>query len=234
MYNVTMERKFSFSVDEYYHVYSRGTEKREIFLDDYDRDRFVRALFLFNSNRSFKFRDVKNLSFGDIERDGTKTAIGAYCLMPNHFHLLMRETEPGGISTFMGKFLTAYSSYFNKKYERTGTLFESTFRARHVDNDNYLKYLFAYIHLNPVKLVEPEWKNIGIVNKKRAEEFLKNYKYSSYEEYTGGMEREGGEILTRSVFPEYFENAHSFSDFIKDWIEYADHDESGHTQGSPV
>lgn len=233
VYNGEMERKFNFSVDEYYHIYSRGTERREIFLDDYDKDRFVRSLYLFNSQKPFKFRDAKNLPLQIIERGGTKTAIGAYCLMPNHFHLLMRETEPSGISAFMGKFLTAYSSYFNKKYERTGTLFESTFRARHVDNDNYLKYLFAYIHLNPVKLIEPEWKNTGIVNKKRAEEFLKNYKYSSYEEYTG-MEREEGEILTRSVFPEYFENAHSFSDFIKDWIEYANHDESGITQGSPV
>ena len=121
----------------------------------------------------------------------------------------------------MGKLLTAYSMYFNKKYMRTGALFESTFRARHVDNDNYLKYLFAYIHLNPVKLIDSEWKTNGIKNKKAAEDFLKNYKYSSYDDYRG-VEREEAIILTRGIFPEYFEGSQSFNAFIKDWVEYAD------------
>ncbi len=216
-----MERKFNFSVDEYYHVYSRGVDKREIFMDDEDRERFLRLLYLSNSTKAIRFNDLKDLRYEEIDREEIKTAIGVYCLMPNHFHLLVRETTEGGISTFMGKLLTAYSTYFNKKYKRTGTLFESTFRARHVDNDNYLKYLFAYIHLNPVKLVDPEWKEFGIRDKKAAEEFLKNYRYSSYHEYMG-LKREEGDTLTRNVFPEYFENAHSFDQFIKDWLEYAD------------
>lgn len=216
-----MERKFKFSVDEYYHVYSRGVDKREIFMDNDDKERFLRLLYLSNSTKAIRVSSFDHLSYKEIDRGDTKTAIGAHCLMPNHFHLLVRETTPGGISGFMGKLLTSYSMYFNKKYKRTGTLFESTFRARHVDNDNYLKYLFAYIHLNPVKLIDPEWKNNGIRNKKAAEEFLKNYRYSSYDEYVGA-EREEKVILTQRIFPEYFEDSRSFKAFIKDWIEYVD------------
>ncbi|MCX6735763.1 MAG: transposase [Candidatus Parcubacteria bacterium] len=226
-----MERKFNFSVDEYYHVYSRGTERREIFLDNFDKERFLKLLFVLNSGKPFKFRDVKDTSYANISRGNPRTAIGAFCLMPNHFHLLLRETEEGGISAFMGKLLTAYSMYFNKKYKRTGGLFEGTFRAEYVDNDNYLKYLFAYIHLNPVKLIEPEWKEKGIANKSFAENYLKKYRYSSYEDYMGS-EREENIILSKEVFPEYFDSIHDFKDFITDCLTYKNEEEN--TQGSPV
>ncbi|MCX6739538.1 MAG: transposase [Candidatus Parcubacteria bacterium] len=219
-----MERKFNFSVDEYYHVYSRGVERREIFLNNDDRERFLRSLFLFNSSRSFQFRDVIGISNENIVRGNLRTAIGAYCLMPNHFHLLLRETEEGGISAFMGKLLTSYSMYFNKKYKRTGALFEGVFRAQHVDSDNYLKYLFAYIHLNPVKLIDPEWKEIGISDQRKAEEYLKKYHYSSYEDYLDSG-KEGNAILSKESFPEYFEQSHDFKDFISDWLTYSDDEE---------
>jgi len=217
-----MERKFGFAVDGYYHIYNRGVDKREIFLDKYDRERFLRLLFASNSSRAFVYRDIKNVSFDKINRGEQKTAVGAYCLMPNHFHLLLRETTGGGISAFMGKLLTSYSMYFNKKYKRTGSLFESTFRAKEVTNDNYLKYLFAYIHLNPVKLIDSEWKEKGISDKKATEDFLKKYRYSSYEEYLEGSEREEKLILNREVFPEYFETKNDFQDLINDWLTYRD------------
>lgn len=216
-----MERKFNFSVEEYYHIYSRGVERREIFMDKGDKERFLRSLFLFNSSKPFQIRDVLGISNSDISRGNPRTAIGAFCLMPNHIHLLLRETEEGGISAFMGKLLTGYSMYFNKKYKRTGGLFESTFRAEHVNSDNYLKYLFAYIHLNPVKLIEPEWKENGIINQKAAEEYLKKYRYSSYEDYMGAN-REESMILNKEAFPEYFEKPHDFKDFVTDWLLYRD------------
>lgn len=213
-----MGRKFSFAIDEYYHIYNRGTDKRTIFLDEEDWQRFSALLYLCNSERNIVFRDIPiGLAYG-YERGETFIDIGAYCLMPNHFHFLAREKIQNGISLFMQKFSTAYSMYFNIKYERSGGLFEGPFRAKHVDNDNYLKYLFSYIHLNPIKLIEPEWKNTGVANKKVAEDFLKNYRYSSYDEYSG-TEREEAAILTRSFFPEYFDNQKDFNAFIKDWIE---------------
>ena len=219
MYTWIMERKFDFSNDEYYHIYSRGVDRRKIFLDKEDEERFLRLLYLTNSSKSVRFTAFNGLSYSLIERGEPLTAIGAYCLMPNHFHLLLRETDEHGISSFMGKLLTSYSMYFNKKYDRTGGLFESTFRAEHVDNDNYLKYLFAYIHLNPIKLIDSEWKEKGIINKKRAKEYLDAYECSSYSEYTG-KSREESLILSAKEFPEYFENVHDFSDFINDWLTY--------------
>ena len=141
--------------------------------------------------------------------------------MPNHFHLLVREKIENGISLFMKKLLTGYSMYFNKKYERTGALFEGRFKAQHADNDEYLKYLFAYIHLNPVKLIEPKWRETGIQNRPDAENYLKQYTYSSYPEYIK-QNRPFKKLLTTETFPNYFEDELSFQEMIKDWLTFKD------------
>lgn len=214
-------RKKPFAVDEYYHLYSRGVEKRSIFLEENDYKHFVSLLFLCNSNKSFVFRsipkkDVENFSFDCGE---VVTAIGAYCLMPNHFHILIRETMENGISKFMNKLLTSYSMYFNKKYKRTGTLFEGVFQASYVDKDEYLKYLFSYIHLNPIKLVQFDWKDVGINNPAKAKNFLMKYKYSSYLSYKIPTRLEN-KILKKDVFPEYFPTISDFQDSIDTWLNY--------------
>lgn len=216
-----MERKLNFSVGEYYHIYNRGIEKRNIFLDTGDRERFLRLLYVANGSVPFKFSDIKNSAYSKIERGDPRVAIGAYCLMPNHFHMLIRETVEGGISAFMEKLMTGYSMYFNKKYVRVGPLFQSRFKAQHVDNDNYLKYLFAYIHLNPIKLIDPEWKENGIANIKSAEMYLKDYRFSSYADYMG-VSREENTTILKEEFPDYFETPREFGDFVKDWLLYRD------------
>lgn len=109
--------------------------------------------------------------------------IGAYCLMPNHFHILVHEKSEGGISKFMLKLSTAYSMYFNKLNDRSGALFQGPFKAKHADNDEYLKYLFAYIHLNPLKIIDPNWRNYGAIDRSKAESYVKNYPYSSFGDY---------------------------------------------------
>jgi putative transposase len=216
-----MGRKFSFAIDEYYHIYNRGTDKRTVFLDEEDWQRFSALLYLCNSDRNIVFRDIPiGLAYG-YERGETLVDIGAYCLMPNHFHILVREKVQSGISLFMQKFSTAYSMYFNIKYERTGGLFEGPFRAKHADSDNYLKYLFSYIHLNPVKIINPEWKENGITDRKKAKQYLADYSYSSYLDYMG-TEREGNKILNKEVFPQYFENFKEFEQFIDEWIVFKD------------
>jgi len=121
-----MERKFSFSVDEFYHIYNRGVDKRLIFLDSFDHDRFLKLLYLCNGTKSVIMKSVQDLSLSDlykIDVGDRLVSIGAYCLMPNHFHLLLKEIRPGGVSAFVMKICTAYSMYFNKKYERSGSLF---------------------------------------------------------------------------------------------------------------
>ena len=222
-----MRRKFNFSIGEFYHIYNRGTDKRDIFTNSYDFNRFLCLLHLCNSinhvdiEKYFRegqsFTDILNTDVGDRIVD-----IGAWCLMPNHFHLLVREKPEGGISKFMKKLSTAYAMYFNKKFKRTGSLFEGCFKATHVNKDNYLKYLFSYIHLNPIKIIEPKWKEGGIANKGNKEKirkYLGNYKYSSYMDYIG-VKRKEADILNRAVFPKYFNNCFDFSDFINGWLEY--------------
>src|SRR3970282_2610066 len=116
-----VERKINFSLDEYYHIYNRGTDKREIFLDNLDKERFLKLLFVSNGNKPFVFRDFPiGLPYVKCDRGEPITAIGAYCLMPNHFHILVRETSENGITKFISKILTSYSMYFNKKYNRSG------------------------------------------------------------------------------------------------------------------
>lgn len=214
-----MERKFVFAEGEYYHLYNRGVEKRKIFLSKNDHERFIRLLYLANSSRPFVYREVEKKLLSDIDRGDALTAIGAYVMMPNHFHLLVKETKEGGISAFMEKLLTGYASYFNKNHDRVGRLFQSTYQARHANRDEYLKYLFAYIHLNPVKLLESGWKEKGIQNKPAAKEFLEHFRYSSYQDYEG-LKREEVAILSMAEFPPYFSELKSFGDFVEDWMTF--------------
>lgn len=216
-----MNRKFEFSIDEYYHLYSRGTEKREIFLDQQDRERFTALLYITNSDRAIHLSDYWNGNrerVWEVERGKPLVALGAYCLMPNHFHLLVREQEEGGSSLFMQKLMTSYSMYFNKKYHRSGSLWEGRFKAVPVTKDRQLEYLFSYIHLNPVKLIDSKWREQGIRNIKTTEEFLKNYRFSSYIDY-GGQKRLELSLLNKEIFPDYFPESDSFFSVIREWLD---------------
>ncbi len=169
-------------------------------------------------NTHFQGRKSLLELFG-TERDDTLVEIGLYCLMPNHFHILVREKVEGGLSKFMGKLATAYSMYFNKKNNRTGTLFEGRFKAKHANADEYLKYLFAYIHLNPVKIIDPEWKENGIGDRDGAKKYLAEYSYSSYLDYMG-TKRIEGKIINKSAFPEYFTDNKDFEQYINEWLSF--------------
>ena len=164
-----------FSEGEYYHVYNRGVDKRDIYLDNADRLRFNRLLHIANSTKPVVYKLVQRLPLDKVEVGERLVAIGAYCLMPNHFHLLVKEIKEGGITSFMEKLMTGYSKYFNKRNNRTGALFQGRFKAEHVDRDEYLKYLYAYIHLNPVKLIDSDWKEKGISNLSKAKKYFGEY-----------------------------------------------------------
>jgi putative transposase len=217
-----MERKFSFSIDEFYHIYNRGTDKRIIFKDEKDYQRFINLLYLLNNKDPLEYRLVtKKLNHYEIfnfKRGPRLVSIGAYCLMPNHFHLLIKEETENGISAFMLKILTGYSMYFNKKYKRTGSLFEGPFKATHLDSDDYLKYIYSYIHLNPIKLIDYDWKEKGIRNIAEAKDFLSKYSHSSYWDSLGEGRPER-KILNPESFPDYFLAKGSFEDEINDWLE---------------
>ncbi len=214
-----MERRINFAPDEYFHIYNRGTDKRQIFYGDKDYQRFVESLYLFNSTERVVLKMVPKKDRFYYDRGETIVDIGAYCLMPNHFHLLIKSKNDFGVSNFLQKLQTSYSMYFNKKYERTGSLFEGTFKAQHVRRDEYLKYLFAYIHLNPIKLVDPEWKEKGVADLDKAKNFLYTHKHSSYLDYILKDRAESG-ILNGKSFPEYFSQKRKFDDFINFWLTF--------------
>lgn len=225
-------RKIPFAQGEYYHIYSRGNSKQKIFLDESDYKHFIKCLFICNTEKNFKFRDdlvdLKINTF-DFERGENIVSIGAWVLMPNHFHIyitinphmsdMWEKENKNAISEFMRKLLTAYVKYFNLKYERTGSLFEGSFKAIHVKNNNQAKYLFSYIHLNPIKLIDSKWKEKGIKDIKKSLEFLSKYKWSSYLDYQNNSRQEY-KILNLNNFPKYFSSIKDFSKEILDWLKY--------------
>lgn len=212
-------RKISLAPGEFYHIYNRGNSKQVIFRDDEDRGRFLYLLFLANGSRRFSTRDIveaKNIF--EYDRGESFVSIGAYTLMPNHFHLLITQGENGSISKFMQKLSTAYSMYYNQKYKRTGALFEGKFKASHVSNDRYMRYLFSYIHLNAVKLIDPTWKKKGVKNKKAALQYIENYTWSSYVDYLNLKDRQYAAILDKKQFPPYFSSKEALQKEIFSWL----------------
>lgn len=137
----------------YYHLYNRGVEKRTIFIDQQDYAVFLSYL-----------RNYLDPTLGsDPKSLADKMQLIAFCLMPNHFHLLVKQNTIDGITKLMRSMCTKYVMYFNKKYNRVGTLFQGKYKGVLVDNDTYLLHLSRYIHLNPSLGSDP-----------------KNYQYSSY------------------------------------------------------
>ncbi|MFA6325516.1 MAG: transposase [Candidatus Paceibacterota bacterium] len=215
-------RKINFVDGEYYHIYNRGNSRQKIFIDKNDYFHFMGLLFACNSTSNLKTENLtrKNgLTIYDFDRGDSLVDIGTYCLMPNHFHILITKKSEGGISKFMQKLSTAYSMYFNKKYKRSGSLFEGKFKSEHANDDRYLKYLFSYIHLNPIKLIQHEWKESGVKDKEEALNYLKKYFYSSCIDFLG-ENRIQNKIINHESFPKYFPSKNLFKKEIFEWISY--------------
>lgn len=148
-----------------------------------DYERFLGLLYVCNNSETMHRSDLFRRSLDEIftiKRKERLVGIGAFCLMPNHFHLLLKEIRHGGISLFMRKLGTAYAMYFNIKYERTGNLFVKPFRSRHIKNDEYLQCVIQYIHCNPAEIFEPMWKKGEVKELKELEKKLLEYPYSSF------------------------------------------------------
>lgn len=153
-----------YAPNSYYHAYNRGVEKRKIFLNQEDYSVFLSLLkrHLDGEGATDKFgRPYKDLS--------RSVEILAFCLMPNHFHLLIHQIEDGGMTDLLQRVMTAYVIYFNRKYRRVGNLFQDRFKAAIILDDSYLLHLSRYIHLNPLSLGED----------------INSYLLSSYPNYLG-------------------------------------------------
>lgn len=141
-----------FQPETTYHVYNRGVGKADIFKDKQDYDAFCRRLMLMllPEHEAEQLQHTKNrirlLNLSD------RIQLQAYCLMPNHFHLMLRQIDETAITRFMRVLTISYSMYFNRKYDRVGPLFQGRFKAAPVDSDAYFIHLSRYIHCNPIKL----------------------------------------------------------------------------------
>ena len=166
----------------HYHAYNRGVEKRKIFMDDQDYRVFLHLLKYYLSplsdNAQHPLKDLPNYPLirpRPLANLAGEVDLLAYCLMPNHFHLLLRQISSDGMPKLMRRLLTTYSMYFNKRNKRVGHLFQSSYKAALVKEDPYLLHLSRYIHLNPVELT-------GIIPVR--------YPYSSYPYYLGKKKAE--------------------------------------------
>ena len=206
---------------EFFHIYNRGTDKRKIFIDSADHHRFIELLYLCNTKYAVNVRDIRKVhnNIFEFDRGNPLVSVGAYCLMPNHFHILLTTDVENGISSFINKVCTAYSMYFNKRYDRSGALFQGKFKSQHADSDEYLKYLYAYIHLNPVKLIDKDWKERGSKDAAKSFDFAASFQYSSLPDYLGSTRSESL-ILDRQPFPEYFATSEDTKSELFEWLNY--------------
>lgn len=208
LYTLGMNRKESFTTGEYYHLYNRGVDKRIIFQSEQDYQRFLMLLFVSNNTDTpFRLDNVlrqNRKTFHDIfhtERKGTLVSIIAWCLMPNHFHLLVKQNEEGGISKFLQRVGTGYTMFFNIKYKRQGALFSGTFKSKHIGDDEvYFRHLFSYIHLNPLGLAFPKWKEKCTISSEMITS-LQKYRYSSYNDFYQKTDRVERLLIEKENLP---------------------------------
>lgn len=196
-------RNHKFVIGEYYHIYNRGTDKRDIVLDNYDLERFIQGLTYFNITQPIG--SIYEISF-EANREKLNSSeklvdIIAYCINPNHFHLILTPLVENGIEKFMQK-IAGYTRYFNEKYKRNGVLFQGKFKSKHIDSNEYLIHLSAYVNMN-------NRNKLGTPSTKLSK--------SSLEEYTDGI---NGVCKTEVVLKQ-FENKDQYKKFAFDSWDYS-------------
>lgn len=180
--------------NSYYHVYNRGNNKQIIFVDDADYDYFLYLL-----ERYLSKNDIPAKSGVLYPKFINRVEIIAYCLMPNHFHLLLYQFEITDMEMFMRSLTTSYSKYFNLKYRRTGSVFEGRYMAVKINSDEYLQHISRYIHQNP-----DNWDT---------------YKYSSLEYYKNNTEPYW--LNSKSIL-DLFDSRESYIKFVAEYKEVRD------------
>jgi len=205
-------RKIKFETNEYYHIYNRGNNKRDMFFNEHDYIRFLFLILVFqapitahNINRDVNYF-LKHKKFNLTPQRKNEILkrrnieLTSFTLMPNHFHLIVNERNGTGIASYMQRLQNSYTKYCNTKHNFSGHLLQGPFQAVHITTNDQLLYLSAYIHKNQREL--NEWKN---------KEHL--YTWSSYYDYT--IENRWGELLARNIIIDQFKNPKKYQDFVK-------------------
>lgn len=228
-------QKPKFSDNEIYHIYNRGVEKRPVFMDDKDHFRFIHDLYemndinpvtnsLFYLNKSSILAPTIEVELRYSKQEGLETSrnkprellveVLAFTLMPNHFHLLVRQKRENGIVKFMQKLGTGYTNYFNKKHERVGGLFQGRFKAVLVKNDAHFIHIPFYIHTNPLDLHHRS--STSIVGSVDSIEFLENYRWSSFMDYIG--KKNFPSVTSREFLLDFFGGEEEYKKATYQWI----------------
>lgn len=224
-------RKEPFTVGSFVHVYNRGNRKQPIVCDTNDRRRFLQMLYYFNNEFSPDniFREIRDLWKFDFHNDfhgkffwpeswparKPIVKIISFSLLDNHFHLLLKEIREGGITMFMRKIGTSMTNYFNTKYQEKGRLFQGSYRARRIDNDEYLKYLSVYIQVkNPFELYFGNIKE-AVKNFDKAFNSTIANPYCSLADY---MEDKEPIIIEKDILGEIFSSPDEYKNFARECI----------------
>ncbi|OGF25259.1 hypothetical protein A2303_06355 [Candidatus Falkowbacteria bacterium RIFOXYB2_FULL_47_14] len=197
-------RKVKFETGEYYHIYNRGVDKREIFGDEKDYVRFLRSMREFNRKQNigslFAFEKARESHPVASEPPGGLVRLIAYCLNPNHYHFLLEQKVDNGISKYMHKLMMGYSQYFNKKFKRSGCLFQGKFKSVAVSSDWQLSYASAYIN-----------GNAEIHGIAKAE----SYQWSSYPDYLG---KRAGALCDKKIILKEFDSVGDYRKYANETI----------------
>ena len=228
-----LKAKPEFINNEFYHIYNRGVEKRDIFQENIDYVRFVHDMYEFNdenfvasanirfSCRKPKGATEKEIDLAFIKNENKKSRkllvdILAFCLMPNHFHLILKQRVDGGVTKFMQKIGAGYAIYFNQKNKRVGPLFQGKFKAKHITQQNYFDYLLFYLHFNPLDLLNEGWRGGGEKDYKKYKDFLNEYRWSSHLDYSG--QNNFPSVTSRDFYLDLLKGEKGYRDQIEDWM----------------
>lgn len=207
-------RKTKFQNGYYYHIFNRGVDKRQVFMDEKDYSRFLRGMREFNREETidslYRLDQLKRKAKKETGEEAkllrlpsnrsSLASIIAYCLNPNHFHLLIQQTKDKGIERFMHKLSTGYTRYFNEKNNRSGALFQGTYKSVEIKTDAQLLYVSAYVNGNP------EIHKIAKADK---------WPWSSYQDY---LNRRQGNFAIKKIILKEFKGIKDYSNYARDVI----------------
>lgn len=189
----------------FYHIFNRGANKQKVFLNHNDYNRFFQTIMYYQfSGPKPRFSTYNRFRAKDFTANPKIVEIICYCLMPNHFHFLLRQTKKGGLTEFIRKLTNSYTKYFNIKHDRSGPLFQGEFKAVNIETDEQLLHLSRYIHLNPFVS--------GIVKN------LNSFPYSSYKDF---IKPSLTKLCVVEPILEFFKDSKGYEKFIKDHQSYA-------------
>lgn len=215
-------RKEQFVNGHYYHVFNRGVDRRILFLDRYDYERFYESIYLFNDSNyrheggriTRKLDRLARLLETGLDRKPL-VRIVAYCFLPNHFHVFLEQLQENGIQTFFHRLQMGYAHYFNLRHRRSGGLFENPFQAVLIEDEAHFQHLSRYIHLNALDTSPIKWREGEVTDWNIAEDALDRYPWSSHHVYLGHDEEYP--VVDREIVTRLFSSPDDYLKFLKGW-----------------